>query len=155
MLAKSTWMALQDALKARATPRLSCFSCLDSMNEELSPLFYHPQKQERPCSSVRHLLYSSCSKEKICLLKYSWSFSFAQLMLNCSKRFTCGKKQRFLKLNSLVPALSPATATGKVPGREQSQRAQGQGSQWAQGRQYGEGHQENSFCSSCFRPKWQ
>ena len=64
------------------------------------------------------------------------------------------EETKILKLNSLVPALSPATATGKVPGREQSQRAQGQGSQWAQGRQYGEGHQENSFCSSCFRPKW-
>lgn len=64
------------------------------------------------------------------------------------------EETKILKLNSLVPALSPATATGKVPGREQSQRAQGQGSQWAQGRQYREGHQENIFCSSCFRPKW-
>ena len=25
----------------------------------------------------RHLLYSSCSREKMCLLKYSWSFSLA------------------------------------------------------------------------------
>ncbi len=35
-----------------------------------------------------HLLYSCCSREKMCLLKYSWSFSLAKLILNCSNRLT-------------------------------------------------------------------
>ena len=58
-----------------------------------------------------HLLYSCCSSENMCLLKYSCSFSLAKLMLNCSNLFT----SKFSK-----PKISriPMKAKASLPVRE-------------------------------------